>query len=67
MKWSTIGVPNLQFGVEECILYIFMITWTVFKNHFLEVGPTQNLETMALRTTTTIDSFYFIICEDMHE
>jgi hypothetical protein len=26
----------------------FMVTWIVFKNYLLEVGLTQNLETMAL-------------------
>ena len=37
----------------------FMVTWTIFKNHLLEVGLIQNWETMALRTLTTIDLFYF--------
>ena len=45
----------------------FMVTWTIFKNHLLEVGLTQNQETMALQTLTTIDLFYFIMCEDPHE
>jgi hypothetical protein len=27
----------------------------------------QNRETMALRTLTTVDLFYFIMCEDPHE
>ena len=45
----------------------FMVTWTIFKNHLLEVGLTQNQETMALRTLTTVDLFYFIMCEDPHE
>ena len=45
----------------------FMVTWIIFKNHFLEVGLTQNQETMALRTLTTVGLFYFIICEDMHD
>ena len=45
----------------------FMVTWTIFKNHLLEVGLTQNRETMALRMLTTIDLFYFIMCEDPHE
>ena len=35
------------------------------KNHLLEV--TQNRENMALRTLTTVDLFYFIICENLHE
>ena len=45
----------------------FMVTWIIFKNHLLEVGLTQNRETMALRTLTTVDLFYFIMCEDPHE
>ena len=44
-----------------------MVTWIVFKNHFLEVGLTQNLETIALQALTTVDLFYFIMCEDPHE
>jgi hypothetical protein len=44
-----------------------MVTWTIFKNHLLEVGLSQNQETMALRTLAIIDLFYFIICEDPHE
>jgi hypothetical protein len=45
----------------------FMVTWIVFKNHLLEVGITQNHETMALRKLTTADSFYFITSEDPRE
>ena len=46
----------------------FMVTWTSFKNHLLEVGLTQNWpEIMALRTLTTVGLFYFIMCEDLHE
>ena len=45
----------------------FMVTWTIFKNHFLEVGLPQNRETMALQTFTTVDLLYFIMCEDPHE
>jgi hypothetical protein len=37
----------------------FMITWTTFKYHLLEVGLTQNRETMALRMLTTIDFSLF--------
>jgi hypothetical protein len=43
-----------------------MVTWIIFKNHLLEVGLTQNRETMALRTLTTIDLLYFIMCEGPH-
>ena len=35
-----------------------------FKNHLLEVGLTQNRETMTLQTLTTVDLFYFNMCED---
>jgi hypothetical protein len=45
----------------------FMVTWSLVKTHLLEVGLTQNRETMALRTLTTIDLFYFMMCEDPHE
>ena len=43
---------------DECKVYMasymalngscFMVIWIIFKNHLLEVGPTQNQETMAL-------------------
>ena len=42
----------------------FMVTWTIFKNHLLEVGLTQNWETMALQMLTTVGLFYFIMCEE---
>ena len=41
----------------SCII----VTWTDFKNHFLEVGLTQNRETMALQTLTTIDFIIFVM------
>jgi hypothetical protein len=41
-----------------------MVTLIIFKNHLLEVGLTQNRETMALQTFTTVD---IIMCEDPHE
>jgi hypothetical protein len=44
-----------------------MVTWTIFKNHFLEVGLTQNQETVALRMLTIVDLFYCIMREDLHE
>ena len=37
----------------------FMVTWIIFKNHLLEVGLSQNRETMALWTLITIDLFFF--------
>ena len=42
-----------------------MVTWTIIKNHLLEVGVTQNQETMALRNLITVDFVYIIICEDL--
>ena len=44
----------------------FMVTGIIFKNHLLEVGLTQNRETMTLQTLTTVDLFYFIMVEDPH-
>ena len=44
-----------------------MVTWTILKNHLLKVDLTQNWETMALQMFTTVDLFYFIMCEDLHE
>ena len=45
----------------------FMITWTIFKNHLLKEGLTQNQETVALQMLTTVDWFYYIMCEGPHE
>jgi hypothetical protein len=42
----------------------FMVIWIIFKNYLLEVGLTQNRETMVLRMLTTIGLSYFIMCED---
>jgi hypothetical protein len=44
-----------------------MVIWTLFKNHLLEVGLTQNQETMAFQMLTTVGLFYLIMCEDPHE
>ena len=46
----------------------FVVAWTIFKNHLLEVGLAENRETMALRIFAIVDLFYFIMCEDpLHE
>jgi hypothetical protein len=45
----------------------FLITWTIFKNHLSEVDLTQTQKTLVLCTLTTVDLFYFIMCEDPHE
>jgi hypothetical protein len=47
--------------------HVSLVTWTIFKNYFLEVGLTQNRETMALQKLTTIYLFYIIMCENPHE
>jgi hypothetical protein len=44
-----------------------MVTWTIFKNNLLELGPTQHWETMAFKTLTIIGWFYFIIFPDPRE
>ena len=48
---------------ESC----FIVAWTIFKNHLLEVDLTQNQETVALRILTNVGLFYFIMGEDPHE
>ena len=40
--------------------HVFMVTLIIFKNHLLEVGLTQNRETIALQMFTTIDLFYCV-------
>ena len=39
-------LDHVSWSLGSC----FMLTWTIFKNRLLEVGPTQKMETMALRT-----------------
>ena len=46
----------------------FKVTWILFKNRLLKVRLINTKwETMALWTLTTVDLFYFVVCEDMHE
>ena len=45
----------------------FMVNRTILKNHFLEAGLTQNHETVALQTLTTVRLFHFTMCEDPRE
>ena len=44
-----------------------MVTWTIFKNHLLELGLSQNQETVVLQMLTTVDLFYSIMCEDPYK
>ena len=48
---------------ESC----FMVLWTIFKDHLLDEGLTQNRETLVLQTLTPVYLFCFIMCEDPHE
>ena len=71
--WGTNGVFECKMDVQVYMDALmasngsrFMVTWIIFKDHLLEVGLTQNWETMALQMLTTVDSFYFIMCEDRH-
>ena len=41
-----------------------MVAWTILKTHLLEVGLTQNRETMALRMLATVILFYVVMYED---
>ena len=46
------------------------VSWSLglfLTNHLLEVSLTQNQETAALRTLTTLGLFYLNVCEDPHE
>jgi hypothetical protein len=46
------------------------VSWSLglfYKTASWEVGLTQNRKTTALRMLTTVDLFYFIMYEDMHE
>ena len=50
-------------GLASQMDHVSWVTWIVFKYHLLEIGLTQNQKTMALRTVTTVDFFYLIMCE----
>ena len=45
----------------------FMVSWTIFNNHLLEVGLTQIRRPQHFRTLTTVGLLHFIMCEDPHE
>ena len=64
-KWMQDGSKVYMYFYMASSESCFMVTWIVFKNHFLEVGLSQNKETMALRTLTIVGLFYFIMCEDL--
>ena len=55
-KWMQKGCKIYMYSCMVSNLSCFMATWIIFKNHLLEVGLTQNRE--------TIDLLYLIMCED---
>ena len=65
--WGTNGV--CMWMQDGCKVYMdsympsngscSLVTWTIIKNHLLEISLTQNRETMALWNLTTVDLFYF--------
>ena len=71
LAWGTNGVYIYKWMQDggECKVYkdsymasngsCRMVTWTISKTHLLEVGSTQNRDTMALQTLTSVDVFYF--------
>ena len=72
--WGTNGVCECKMDVKSTWVlmwhqldHVSMVTWTIFKNHFLEVGLTQNQNTIAFWTLTSIGTFYLIMCEDPRE
>ena len=73
--WGTDGVCECKMHVKSIWIptwyrvdHVFMVIWTIFKYHFLEVGLTQKPgETKALWMLTTVGLFYFMMCEDPHE
>jgi hypothetical protein len=72
--WGTNGACECKMDVKSTWIptrrQMDHVPWslrTIFKNHHLEVGLTQNQGTMALRTLTTAGLFYFIMCENPHK
>jgi hypothetical protein len=49
------------------VKYTWIPTWHQMGYHLLEVGLTQNMETMALQTLSIVDLLYAIMYEDLHE
>ena len=69
--WGTNGVCGCKMDIQSTWIHSymasgFMVTRMIFKNHLLEVGLAKNWETMELRMLTTVNVFYFIMCEDPH-
>ena len=65
--WMQDGCKVYMDSYVAAIGSCFMVTWIIFENHLLEVGLTQDWETMAFETLTTVDVLYYVMCEDPHE
>ena len=63
--WTQDGCKVYMDSYMASNVSCFMVTWTNLKNHLLEVGLTQNRETMTLRMLTAVGLFYFIMCDDL--
>ena len=74
---ATLEGPRSMWMQDRCKVYMdsymvyngscLMVTLTIFKNHLLEVGLTQNWKTLRLRPHTTVGLFYFSMYEDPYE
>ena len=61
-QWSMCMQDGCKFYIDFYMASTgscFMVTWTIFKNHRLEEGLTQNQETMALWMLTTVGYILF--------
>ena len=63
-KWMQDGCKVYMDSYMASNWSCFMVTWTILKNYPLEVGLTQNRETMAFRMLTMVDLLYFIMWKD---
>ena len=73
--WGTNGVCECKIDVKSTWIYkdlymasngsYLMVTWTIFKSHLFKIRLTQNRRPLWM--LTTVDLFYLIICENMHE
>ena len=63
---------NARWQMSSLHGFLHGIEWIMFHGHMdysqkPSLGSRPNRETMALRMLTTVDLFYFIMCEDPHE
>jgi hypothetical protein len=62
------GMQSLHGWIPACHP-MDLVSWSLglFSKTTFWIGLIENGEIMALRTLTTVDLFYFIMCEDPHE